>query len=629
MADEPVGKPAAMTILEVPGKTPEEIEQYWYKEVYQGDTVPQLTTRSVIMGALLGAVMCVSNLYVGLKTGWALGVVVTASILSYAIYGGLVKLSPAVFGKQMSILENNAMASAASSAGYSTGGTMVSATAAYLLITQSHITPVWLLLWTFFLSALGVFFAIPMKRQMVNIEQLKFPTGTAAAVTLRTLYEGGKAGAAKAWSLALGGIAGTLVAIVRDGVGAVKSIARFALPASWEPHLAIKGLTFTQLTISWENSLILVGAGAITGMRVGVSMLIGGIICWGIIAPEMIVRGVITLEGGSTYKDIVRWTVWPGVAIMVSSSLLQFFMQGKTVLRALKGLGGIFGGGKQRASDDPLARIEVPSSWFGLGLLVMSIGTCLTAYFAFGIPIHHGVIAILMSFILCIVACRATGETDTTPVGALGKITQLTYGVLIPKNMTANLMTASITGNTAATSADLLTDLKAGYLLGANPRKQFLAQFIGCFIGTAVIVPVFYVLVPNAQALGTAQWPAPSAQTWAGVARLLANGLHALHPSARWAMLIGGIVGLVLPLLEIAVPVRVRRWIPSAMSIGLAFVIPFSNALSMFVGALVAWIWEKSNAKAADAYVIPVASGVIAGESIVGVVILLLSLWAA
>jgi len=75
------------------------------------------------------------------------------------------------------------------------------------------------------------------------------------------------------------------------------------------------------------------------------------------------------------------------------------------------------------------------------------------------------------------VACRATGESDITPIGALGKITQLVYGVLIPQNATANLMTASITANAAASSADLLTDLKSGYLLGAHPRRQFVAQF--------------------------------------------------------------------------------------------------------------------------------------------------------
>ena len=78
----------------------------------------------------------------------------------------------------------------------------------------------------------------------------------------------------------------------------------------------------------------------------------------------------------------------------------------------------------------------------------------------------------IVLYVLAIVACRATGETDTTPVGAMGKITQLTYGILAPANVVTNLMTASITAGAASSSADLLTDLKSGYLLGGNPRKQ-------------------------------------------------------------------------------------------------------------------------------------------------------------
>ena len=285
---------------------------------------------------------------------------------------------------------------------------------------------------------------------------------------------------------------------------------------------------------------MMVGAGAIIGMRVALSMLFGAVVCWGLLAPwvyQHYHHEVIQTLG---FRGIVAWSVWTGVSIMVTSSLLQFAMSGKTILRALSGLTSVFGG-RAAAAADPASRVEVPSSWFAWGLVVLSAGTIVTAHYGFSIPAHYSLLAIAMSFVLCLVACRATGETDTTPVGALGKITQLTYGVLIPQNMTANLMTASITGNTASTSADLLTDLKSGYLLGANPRKQFLAQLIGCFVGTAVIVPVFYVLVPNADALGGDRFPAPAAQVWEKVARLLSSGIDALHPSARWGMLIGGL----------------------------------------------------------------------------------------
>jgi putative OPT family oligopeptide transporter len=234
-----------------------------------------------------------------------------------------------------------------------------------------------------------------------------------------------------------------------------------------------------------------------------------------------------------------------------------------------------------------------------------------------------GLVAVLMTFFLSVVACRATGESDITPVGAMGKITQLGFGILAPSNMTTNLMTASVTAGAAGSSADLLTDLKSGYLLGANPRKQFIAQFVGIFAGTLVVVPAFYLLVPDASVLGTDKWPAPSAQVWAAVAKLLSNGLESLHFTARAGLVCGGAVGILLPMFERMFP-RQRRFFPSAMGLGLAMVIPFYNSLSMFIGAAIALIIEKKCSAQTEEYVVPAAAGIIAGESLMGVLIALL-----
>ena len=117
-------------------------------------------------------------------------------------------------------------------------------------------------------------------------------------------------------------------------------------------------------------------------------------------------------------------------------------------------------------------------------------------------PLWQSIVAVLLTFILALVACRITGETDTTPIGAMGKVTQLIFGGLSPGNMNINLMSANITAGAAASAADLLTDLKSGYLLGANPRKQFLAQFAGIFSGTIVTVLCFRVLVPDGSRAG-------------------------------------------------------------------------------------------------------------------------------
>ncbi|MDD5629993.1 MAG: OPT/YSL family transporter, partial [Elusimicrobia bacterium] len=193
-----------------------------------------------------------------------------------------------------------------------------------------------------------------------------------------------------------------------------------------------------------------------------------------------------------------------------------------------------------------------------------------------------------------------------------------------PADISTNLMTASVTAGAAGTSADLLTSLKTGYILGANPRKQFLAQLLGVFAGLVVVVPAFYILVPTADVLGTDKWPAPSAQVWAAVAKLLANGFSALHPTARWGLLIGGLLGILIPTLERLFP-KYHKFIPSAMGLGLAFVIPFFNALSMFIGAAITTVLEAKKPETAEKYVVTVASGFIAGESLVGVAIALLA----
>ena len=180
--------------------TPEEIERQWYEQVYRGsgDRLAQLTWRAVAMGAVLGGVLSITNLYIGLKAGWGFGVAITACILSYAIWSALYRLGLAA--TPMTVLENNCMQSTASSAGYSTGSTLVSAFAAYMLLNGALMDLPVMLAWVFFVAVMGVTMAIPMKRQMINVEQLRFPSGIAAAETLRALHSAGGAAARSAES---------------------------------------------------------------------------------------------------------------------------------------------------------------------------------------------------------------------------------------------------------------------------------------------------------------------------------------------------------------------------------------------------------------------------------------------
>ncbi len=843
-------------------------EREWLEKVYRGGAEAELTVRSVVLGALIGAVMCLSNLYVGFKAGWSLGVTITAAIMAFAIFKALRTVLPFLVKQEMGILENNALLTIASACAFIASAGLSNAVPA-LTMVSGRTLPTWqLALWVAVILFLGLTMGIPMKRQMINVEDLKFPTGFATSEVLKGMYSAGGEAAKKARALfgALG--IGLVIAWCRDGVlgipefvkgrvatelgvwkwrGWANVIPATLIPPSW----SVMGVSFARLTLSFEGSLIMVGAGAIMGIRAGASLLLAALLGYGVLAPLYIQKGDIThdaptvqaavgyedsprivggsdlafpveipagarmvvavepggqsfayawpaaacknaaqleqaLNGGGLglkftvdkgqrrlavalaqapaapvilklqeagpealgfkegaaarvqrfplvfppgaalaflagqrpgasgeiaqeplsadfpagasfadekaalaalnaeklpdgrpnpffgklafgyqrdhftvagtayrqwdakvtvgegsaaglmgfsagqnrtvnyggFRNIVRWLMWPGVAMMVTAGLLSFFMQWRTVLRAFGGLAAMFRKTPVAAAD-ALAAVEVPGSWFAAGFLVTGAAAVVLQAWFFGIHWWMGVLAVVMSFFLAIVACRATGETDITPVGAMGKITQLMYGGIAPGNMTANLMTANVTAGAATSSADLLQAWRCGYQVGASPRKQFLGMLLGVVVGSAVSAPVYNILIPNADVLGTDKLPAPAAQTWAGVALLLSNGLHALPVSARWGLLWGGLFGIAVTLCERIWP-RSRKFLPSATAMGIAFVIPAYNSVSMFIGAFIAWLLEKRTPAFSETYTIPVASGLIAGESLMGIAVAIL-----
>ena len=609
---------------------PDARDRAWLERVYQGDDAVQLTPRAVVTGMLIGGLMSVSNLYVGLKTGWGLGVTITSCIIAYAVFKFLEQVVPAYRTRPFSTLENYTMSSAASAAGYMSSAGLVSAIPA-LYLTTGRLLQWWEIgLWLAALSMLGVFMAIPLKRQLINVDQLPFPSGIATAETLASMHGSGGEAVVKARALFGAASLGAVVAVWRDLVAGIKPIAAWAMPAEipFGPFPLARDL-LAKYTIGIEGSLIMVAAGAIMGMRVAASMLVGSIIFYGLIGPILVERGIA--QPG--YRGIVSWVLWPSTAMMVASGLLAFGLKWRTVLRAFGGLGrlvGAAGGG----GEDPLARVEVPSSWFVAGTLTAGTACVLLGHWLFDISWWMGILAVLVTFFLSIVAARATGETDITPIGAMGKITQLMYGVVAPQNITTNLMTASITSGAASHAADLLTDLKSGYLLGGNPRKQTISQLFGVIAGTIVSVPAYLFVVQRApDRLGTTDLPAPSAKVWAGVAELLAKGIDALPDGAVEAIAIGGLLGIVLTLLEEFGPRAWRPWLPSTTGLGIAGVIPAFNSFAMFAGALAAWAFAKARPRLAETYTVPVSSGLIAGESLMGVAIILvlevLKVWAA
>jgi OPT family oligopeptide transporter len=270
---------------------------------------------------------------------------------------------------------------------------------------------------------------------------------------------------------------------------------------------------------------------------------------------------------------------------------------------------------------DEMEVIETPMSWFAAGQIISLIALGYLAHETFQMPYWQSALAVVLSFALALVACRVTGETDTTPIGAMGKVTQLTFGALNPGNVNVNLMSANITAAAAGSSADLLTDLKSGYLLGAHPRKQFIAQFAGIFIGTVVSVFAFTLVVDRPEVIGSDQFPAPAAQTWAAVAKALSHGLESLEPVKVWSIIIGGVLGIIFSILPAIFP-KQQKYLPSASAFGLAWVFQWYYGLLFFIGAVLAYGFQKKSPAKAEEYTYPVASGIMAGGALMGVAII-------
>jgi uncharacterized oligopeptide transporter (OPT) family protein len=593
-----------------------ERERHWYEHVYRRG-VPQFTLRAVAGGMLVGVVMCLSNLYVFFKTGWSMGVTVTAAILLFAGFRALTALR--AVRTPFGALENNVATTVASGAGYMTGGGNMAAFGALLMITSVRPDTAAMVLWFAAIAALGVFAAIPIKRQLINVEDLAFPTGTATAVTIRSIHgeaggaSGAREGAHQSRALGLAALAAAVVTLLRD-VTAV-------FPGSFKFPFVIAGQEAAKWTLTLKTELVLVGGGMLMSFRTVWSMLLGGLLTYGVLAPELLERGLIS---EASNKAIVAWTVWPGAAILVASGLTSFALDWRSVARTFAGLTDVLRGKRATPSAADEAAIECPGAWFPLGFALLSPLVVFLMVKLFQIPWWAGLVAIPLSIVMGFVAARVTGETDITPTKAFGPVTQLVYGGLAPGNVAGNIMAANVTGGVGLHAADLLTTIKTGWLLGGNPRAQFYAQLAGVLVGAAVIVPAFNLLIPDPAVLGTEEWPAPACLVWSGVSELFAGGLDRLDPAARSAIGFGLALGVALALLEKFAPKKLKPWVPSPSGLGISMVIPGANSIAMFLGGLAAELWRRKKPELAARFATVIGAGLIAGESLMGVVVALL-----
>ncbi|MEJ7596765.1 MAG: OPT family oligopeptide transporter [Kofleriaceae bacterium] len=593
----------------------DEAEAIWLRDVYKPHE-PNLTVRAVVAGALIGGIMCLSNIYVFFKTGWSIGVTLTACILGYAIFQAL--QSSNITKRPLGVLENNALTTVASGAGYMTGGGNMAAFGALLMVgVIATPSPIMMILWFAAIASLGVFAAIPIKRQLINKEALPFPTGTATAETIVSIHSATGGGASKAKALGYAALFGAVLTVLR---GVLKWI-----PDAVSAPMMLSGHSLMEWTLALKSEVVLLGGGALMSFRTGWSLLIGGLLTYVFLAPALLDAGLITVnaKGVMTYTQVVKWTFAPGAGLLVGAGVTSLLLDWRSLGRAFSGLTGFFGKKKEGFVEPGISAVESPSWWFPAGFIVLSPIVIALMAIMFQIPVWAGVIAVPLAVLMGFIASRVTGETDVTPTKALGPVTQMMFGVLTPGNVPGNIMSANVTGGIGLHAADLLTTLKTGWLLGARPRHQLYAQLFGVIAGALVVIPAFFLIIPVAE-LGSDEWPAPSCVVWKGVSDAMTGGLANLGTELQLAMAIGLALGALLTILEKLAPKRAKPFIPSPNGLGIAMIIPGSNSIAMFIGASIAELLRRKRRQLSDNYVVPVASGLIAGESLMGVLVAIL-----
>ncbi len=633
-------------------------DEWWFKNVYRGE-MAQLTVRSGITGFLLGGILAATALYIGAKTGIGIGVGLTSVILSFAIFR---ILSGAGITSDYTILENNCTQSIATAAGY-VMMPLVSSLAAYMLVT-GKIIPAWhMISWMVVCSILGVLIAFPMKRRFINDEQLPFPEGRAAGVVLDALYTGhADTGMFKAkllgWTAVLTGLYQMIVSdgwmkliqfkiLMLDKWAGIKEpwhlyerLDTYYYTAAVKFHLWIPNILGTdvrQLGLRVTLDAAMLGVGGLMGIRVATSVLLGAFINFVILAPIMINLGDIApreLADGTLVKisrsEIVnQWALWWGVTMMVVGSLVSLLAKPELITSLFKARA------KKTAATpngrDVLKDIEVPLwiSWVGVPIFSL-LGATVTHVF-FGVPWLLALISLPLIFVLTVICTNAMALTSWTPTGALSKITQFSIGAIDRTNPASNLIPAGMTAEIAANAANLLSDIKPGYMLGGKPRHQVIGHVIGIFSGALAAVPLFYLLflppdaggVRSVATIVSDQFAFPAALQWKGVSELIAKGVSTLPYTAIVSMIVAAVAALIF---EIARIVTKGRFPISSVSVGLGVVLPPEASFMMWVGAMVFWWMGKrhtvAGSKGHTLWVEgcePICAGLISGAALVGI----------
>ncbi|CAO3652401.1 unnamed protein product [Mucor hiemalis] len=590
--------------------------------------------------------MCFSNMYFGLQTGWISMMSLQSSLLGFAIFKPFQPMLKHKFGPiENVVLQTTAVATATMplAAGF------VGVIPAMELMTTSDnpggsvvLNGRQLIFWSLAVAFFGVFFAIPLRRETIIREKLKFPSGTATAQMISLLHQKSDPTMKKTVLRRRTGGGPEQQSLLRQSDEAVRTYtpspppsplpAEYDFEYSWK--LKLQGLIgsfsissfytlmtyfvptinalpiFNWITLnfidfrSWEwyftPSFSYIGQGIIMGLPTTLSMLLGCIVGWGILSPVAFYSGWAPGPVDDWKNGSKGWILWISLGVMIAESIVSLCV---VLVRAIvkswrqrvtNDGGDEFVLQEEDEEEDAPESQRVSTTVTVLGLVLSTISCIYLVRVVFGpdvLPAGMTLLAIVVAMFLSILGVRALGETDLNPVSGIGKISQIFFSGIMPGGILANLIAGGIAEAGAQQAGDLMQDLKTGHLLGASPKAQFYGQMIGSF-ASVFIASGAYLLYRTVYSIPGPEFPVPTAQVWLDMSRLV-NG-HPLPPHVSEFVFGFAILFTVLVLLKELYPNKSwSKFIPQGIAFAIGMYNPPAFTLARVIGGLISHYWNK------------------------------------
>ncbi|MDN4595468.1 OPT family oligopeptide transporter [Polycladomyces subterraneus] len=569
-------------------------------------SLPELTVVALVLGIILAIVFGAANAYLGLKIGLTVSASVPAAVISMAILRGLFR--------RESILENNIVQTMTTAGEAVAAGAIFTLPALYLWkLNPSQVMISFIVLTGGFL---GVLMMIPLRRLLIvnEHETLPYPEGTACAEVLKS----GETGGRNARLVFTGFGIGALVKALGDGFSLFKT------------EIETQVAKFKNAVIGMDTYPALLGVGYIIGPRIAGQMLAGGLLAWIVLIPAISFFGAGSthpiLPAADPISKMDAWTIWKeyiryiGAGAVAAGGLITLV---KTLPILYSSIRDTVRSMRVKRDNGPAAiertDRDIPMTYVILGIIALILVIAFVPVTDVGII---GAVAIaVFGFLFVTVASRIVGivGSSSSPVSGMTIATLIIVtvvfkfiGVTGQAGMVASLVVAAIICTALAVAGDISQDLKTGYLVGGTPWKQQLAMMVGVLASGLVIG--FVLIVLNASyGLGSAALPAPKAV----LMKVIIEGMMA--GNLPWDLIFIGV----------ALAVTIEFLGLNSLVVAVGVYLPVHVSVPIMVGGIVRWLVDiftkddklrESRHETGTLF----ASGLIAGESLAGVIIAIL-----